>query len=295
MPRINHMRRAAALAATASLALAATAAAQNQKPLPDPFVSATGGELTIDARASRAPQSLRIGDSGTVGDGVFIDLVVDAGPSLAAGPGCGLAQSPRTGASALRCIAPAFDRVTARLGQGDDVFSGSVIVANFDFRGGDGGDRLTGGPSEDVLAGEAGDDTLVSSDGRRDVVACGPGDDKVVADLQDLLLDCEKGARAPVGEAPSVRIVSAQRQDSNVDVTLACKHEGRFCGAQLKVARSDRSRTLAARSFRLRSGRRRTIRLHIRSGTEFEDPVRVSTLERDAAGRPLTAFVTVAR
>ena len=73
--------------------------------------------------------------------------------------------------------------------------------------------ELVGGPGPDILEGKAGpdrldggegDDTLVSRDGEVDVLACGNGADRVVADPQDnLAADCERtdNGAAP-GEAP---------------------------------------------------------------------------------------------
>jgi hemolysin type calcium-binding protein len=58
--------------------------------------------------------------------------------------------------------------------------------------GGGGGDRLNGGSGHDRIRGGAGDDLIKVRGGRRDSVDCGPGIDRVVADLGDRLSgNCE--------------------------------------------------------------------------------------------------------
>jgi hypothetical protein len=51
---------------------------------------------------------------------------------------------------------------------------------------------ITGGPGNDKLFGEEGDDRILARDRAFDVVGCGPGRDTVVADAGDLVgRDCE--------------------------------------------------------------------------------------------------------
>ena len=53
-------------------------------------------------------------------------------------------------------------------------------------QGADGDDRIHGGP------GDEGDDRIIVRDGQRDVVTCGPGFDRVLADAADsVAADCE--------------------------------------------------------------------------------------------------------
>ena len=55
-----------------------------------------------------------------------------------------------------------------------------------------GHDRLIGGAGRDVVYGGPGADRLLLRDGERDVAACGPGRDTVLADGADVVLaDCE--------------------------------------------------------------------------------------------------------
>lgn len=58
--------------------------------------------------------------------------------------------------------------------------------------GSSGPDILVGGPGRDVLSGGPGGDTIRTADGVRDVVSCGRGTDRVVADPRDVLRGCEQ-------------------------------------------------------------------------------------------------------
>ncbi len=71
------------------------------------------------------------------------------------------------------------DRIKGR--GGDDCVSGSS-----------GDDRVNGGRGKDQITGGKGKDRIRSRDGRRDVVRCGAGRDRVVADKRDKLIGCEK-------------------------------------------------------------------------------------------------------
>ncbi len=60
----------------------------------------------------------------------------------------------------------------------------------------DGDDCVAGNKGRDKLRGGKGDDTVKAQDGKRDRVACGPGDkDKVVADRKDKVRGCERKRR----------------------------------------------------------------------------------------------------
>ncbi len=59
--------------------------------------------------------------------------------------------------------------------------------------GGDGPDVIDGGPGRDVVIGGYGNDSINTRDGVRDVVNCGRGQDRVVADADDLVKrNCER-------------------------------------------------------------------------------------------------------
>ncbi|MES1248845.1 MAG: hypothetical protein ABUS54_14355, partial [Actinomycetota bacterium] len=65
-------------------------------------------------------------------------------------------------------------------GAGDDVLDG-----------GPGNDVITGGPGADRISGGSGSDTIYAADGEKDVIDCGAGDDRVVADSYDVVKNCE--------------------------------------------------------------------------------------------------------
>jgi Ca2+-binding RTX toxin-like protein len=62
--------------------------------------------------------------------------------------------------------------------------------------GGSGNDTLTGGSGRDKLMGGSGNDVINARDHTADVIKCGGGRDKVVADKTDVVArDCEKVSR----------------------------------------------------------------------------------------------------
>ena len=80
----------------------------------------------------------------------------------------------------------------------DDVIEG--LAGNDTLLGGAGYDRISGGRGNDVifggsgadrLLGGPGSDTINAADGERDVVDCGPGRDRVIADPFDVVSGCE--------------------------------------------------------------------------------------------------------
>ncbi len=60
------------------------------------------------------------------------------------------------------------------------------------LHGGGGGDTVRGGAGPDHLSGGPGPDRLVSWEGRRDKVRCGPGDDVAIVDRRDTTVGCER-------------------------------------------------------------------------------------------------------
>ena len=84
-----------------------------------------------------------------------------------------------------------------RAGSGPDLIdagSGNDVI-----RSGAGADRIIPGPGRDDVVAGAGDDYIYANDGRRDVVDCGPGDDRVTADHADALRNCEHVVYLPPG------------------------------------------------------------------------------------------------
>jgi Ca2+-binding RTX toxin-like protein len=149
--------------------------------------------------------------------------------TLYSGPGSPTAPSRLFGGAGNDVLVggPDFDLLSG--GQDDDEIrdsSGSNGSVRDYLTGNGGDDELVGSPDGDVLSGGdgrnvlkgragnddlfatgkttydagPGDDLVVSRNGRRDRVNCGPGRDKVNADKADLLRNCEKRVReAPLG------------------------------------------------------------------------------------------------
>lgn len=63
--------------------------------------------------------------------------------------------------------------------------------------GGPGNDFIVGGSGENHLYGGAGNDYMNSFNGKVDVVNCGSGNDRVVADASDVVVDCERRVPPP--------------------------------------------------------------------------------------------------
>ena len=57
--------------------------------------------------------------------------------------------------------------------------------------GGSGRDVITGGSGADRLFGGRGSDTIFAADGERDIIDCGPGNDRAVVDSVDKAVNCE--------------------------------------------------------------------------------------------------------
>jgi len=80
------------------------------------------------------------------------------------------------------------DDVIFGLGGNDTLLGGA---GDDRIYGGPGGDVITGGSGADHLYGGAGSDTIFAVDGERDVVECGPGNDRAVVDSVDVVVGCE--------------------------------------------------------------------------------------------------------
>ena len=101
---------------------------------------------------------------------------------------CGLGGDDRIkggGGDDLLVGGPGDDRLSG--GQGDD-----------SMKGGAGNDTASGGPGEDVMRGGRGADLLKGADSQlgRDELQCGPGEDRAVADLADVVAgSCDEVVR----------------------------------------------------------------------------------------------------
>jgi Ca2+-binding RTX toxin-like protein len=91
-------------------------------------------------------------------------------------------------------------------GDGDDVlsgqgfgFEGPPAPLPLGFSGGAGDDVISGGAAVDHFAGNAGNDTLNTTDGNPELVSGGPGVDKAVRDGADTLFDVESSVFGSAG------------------------------------------------------------------------------------------------
>ena len=82
-----------------------------------------------------------------------------------------------------------------RAGAGPDFVNAGE--GNDTIRTGAGSDRITPGPGNDIVYAGRGADHIIANDGDRDVIDCGPGDDRVRADKIDVLQNCEHLHIAP--------------------------------------------------------------------------------------------------
>jgi len=146
---------------------------------------------------------------------------------VAVGPGPGCTLSP--GGQSVDCPKTGIRSVLLDLGAGDDV---AAVSANVSlpvlFNGGDGADGLFGGGGVDVFDGGAGDDNIVSRDGRGEQVDCGGGHDTAISDDADTRNSCEEiegdadgdGVRRPADcndTNPGIHPGAADAPDDGVD------------------------------------------------------------------------------
>jgi hypothetical protein len=119
--------------------------------------------------------------------------------------------SAGTGADSAASLSNTSDYLSGD--QGNDVLDGGA--GNDELRGedgndtlkaGDGNDKLFAGSGADTLDAGGGDDAIETNDGVADKVQCGPGNDTVLADTLDELVDCETVDRrvvAPPADQPA--------------------------------------------------------------------------------------------
>ena len=85
-------------------------------------------------------------------------------------------------------------RATLDAGAGADTVTGGVAAET--IRAGDGNDTITAGKGADVVDAGPGDDKVDVQDGVVDTVDCGAGSDTIVADADDVLVNCDIAAAA---------------------------------------------------------------------------------------------------
>jgi len=119
-----------------------------------------------------------------------------AGPDRLRGTAYGDRLLGRGGADVLRgglgadCLVGGAGDDALVGGAGGDELAGGP--GDDHLRGDAGADVLRGGPGVDRLDGGTGGDRLDSRDGRREIVHCGLGRDRVRADRRDRLIGCER-------------------------------------------------------------------------------------------------------
>jgi hypothetical protein len=77
---------------------------------------------------------------------------------------------------------------------GDDRIKGDAGADR--LNGGNGNDSITPGAGTDRVSAQGGNDTISARDGDRDIIDCGPGRDKVTADRNDQVKNCETVRRS---------------------------------------------------------------------------------------------------
>jgi hypothetical protein len=116
------------------------------------------------------------------------------------------------------------------LGDGNDVAAISpAVTVKVIFLGGDGNDGLFGGGGLDIFDGGAGDDNLISRDGRAgEQVDCGTGHDTAISDDGDTRISCEEvegdadgdGVRRPADcndTTPAIRPGATDVPENGID------------------------------------------------------------------------------
>jgi Ca2+-binding RTX toxin-like protein len=136
-------------------------------------IDALGGDDVVDANGGDDCGSGGEGDD-TITGGAGDDL-------LAGGPGADTVEGQR-----------GADDIDG--GDGDDRLAGGFGADR--ILGGAGADTIDGGQERSSIQGGPGDDRVSSSNGVRDSVDCGAGNDRVLADRGDSLRGCESVRRA---------------------------------------------------------------------------------------------------
>ncbi len=143
------------------------------------------------------------GPTDTDGDGIpDADDDCPARPGPASNGGCPVIQPPKEDCESIIRGSSDDDRLSGTTGSelilgraGDDRIKARAGADC--IRGGSGDDRLNGGRGRDLLNGGRGSDRIQTRDGERDVVNCGPGKDRAIADAKDKLKHCETKLRRP--------------------------------------------------------------------------------------------------
>ena len=173
------------------------------------IVSVDAGTLRVSTGPGE-PNAVTVSSEGVPGFSAVL-AVADAGVPPAAGAGCLPSLTP----DRVTCSSSAITRIEMDLGDGDDT---ALVLAPLPSRilGGPGDDALTanagpdhldGGNGSDYADAGAGDDKVLMRDRHLDSVLCGPGRDRVRAEVLDTLeFSCEAVDYGPPGRAGRLRL-----------------------------------------------------------------------------------------
>ncbi len=178
---------------------------------PSPSPRTTGGNgSTLKLHLGTNGRDRLIGTNGrdrACGRGGADVINLAAGNDVGYGGECRASKSGNTAATGKR-VRDGSD--VLRGGAGRDRLYGNgahdVLMGGpgADALNGDGGnDRLVGGPGIDRFVGGSGNDVINARDGRREIIDCGAGRDRAIADRKDVRRGCElprpKKKKKPAG------------------------------------------------------------------------------------------------
>ena len=196
------MNRLVLLVATAAIALIVPGAAHAASSEATTINAAVTNGVLIYTSAAGTVDNVTVGQSF---GGVTISEPTSPENSPV-GAGCGIISATSaycTGATSASVQTLDLDDTilnwswlpaTLDAGDGTDTITGGVAAET--IRGGDGNDTITAGKGADVVDAGPGDDKVDVQDGVVDTVDCGAGSDTIVADADDVLVNCDIAAAA---------------------------------------------------------------------------------------------------
>ena len=131
------------------------------------------------------------------------------------------------------------------------------------LNGGGGEDRISGGSGRDTLDGRTGNDTIDALDAAPgDRITCGEGADVALVDSGDIVASDPFAACEQVAWAPRLARSTLRYRDGRITVTLACPTEAANCRGTVALrSAASKPRTLAKAGYRLKRGKRASLRL----------------------------------
>jgi Ca2+-binding RTX toxin-like protein len=152
-------------------------------------------------------------------------------------------------------------------GSGNDRIAGTG--AENHLNGGAGDDMVAGGRGSDELTGGTGNDFISDRDGSVDKISCGPGADRVLADLTDAVsADCESVNDADTPDLTISRRAVRMTPSGIVSVLLACPADEVRCMGTLRLDTAKkvtvsrkRKVKLGTRRFNIKGGHRKRVKV----------------------------------